>query len=157
MSCSVTKTVEFDMGHRIPCHKSKCRNFHGHRYKVEATLSGEIQPIRLQSDDGMVLDFGDIKKAMMEHIHDVCDHAFMVYKGDDSGIQALSLLGQEHRTVLVPFVPTAEELAKHFFNKLDSVFRKIYGKKLRLTRVRVYETPTSYVDFDPTWSPIPRA
>lgn len=148
MSCSVTKSIEFDMGHRIPCHESKCRNFHGHRYKVEATLSGEIQPIRLESSDGMVLDFGHIKKVLMEHVHDVYDHAFMVYSGDDIGVQALDLLGPAHRSVIVPFVPTAEELARHIFHKLDPIFRNLYGRKLLLTRIRVHETPTSVVDFD---------
>ncbi|MBI4225594.1 6-carboxytetrahydropterin synthase [Candidatus Roizmanbacteria bacterium] len=39
----ITKIIEFDMGHRIPNHKSQCRNLHGHRYKLEVNLEGDVE------------------------------------------------------------------------------------------------------------------
>lgn len=142
----VTKFVEFDAGHRIPNHKSKCRNFHGHRYRVEATLRGPVKSVRGESDDGMVLDFSDIKRILVESVHDVYDHAFIIYEGDESGRDALKILGPDHRTVIVSFVPTAENLAKNIFASLDQCFSAVFGDQLVLSRVRVYETPTSWAD-----------
>jgi 6-pyruvoyltetrahydropterin/6-carboxytetrahydropterin synthase len=57
----ITSRMEFDAGHRIPNHKSTCRNLHGHRYAIEVSLSGEIIQQEDQSDYGMVLDFKDAK------------------------------------------------------------------------------------------------
>ena len=40
---TITKRLEFDAGHRIPQHKSQCRNLHGHRYALEITLEGDAR------------------------------------------------------------------------------------------------------------------
>ncbi|EWM45059.1 6-pyruvoyl tetrahydropterin synthase family protein [Bordetella holmesii 70147] len=58
---SVTRRLEFDAGHRIPDHRSQCRNLHGHRYVLELTLTGDVVQAPGQSDNGMVMDFSDIK------------------------------------------------------------------------------------------------
>ena len=58
----ITTRLEFDAGHRIPNHKSQCRNLHGHRYVLEITLSGDIITQKEVSEDGMVMDFSDVKK-----------------------------------------------------------------------------------------------
>ena len=57
----ITTRLEFDAGHRIPNHKSQCRNLHGHRYALEITLSGDIIHQKKASEDGMVMDFSDVK------------------------------------------------------------------------------------------------
>ena len=38
----ITTRLEFDAGHRIPSHKSNCKNLHGHRYCIEVTIKGDI-------------------------------------------------------------------------------------------------------------------
>ena len=53
--------MEFDAGHRIPNHKSSCRNLHCHRYAIEVSLSGDIIQEENESDFGMVIDFKEIK------------------------------------------------------------------------------------------------
>ena len=73
----ITKEIGIDMGHRVPNHKSKCRNPHGHRYTLEVTITAPLIDTDGASDEGMIFDFGDIKKHMMEKIHDVLDHGFM--------------------------------------------------------------------------------
>ena len=50
---SVTRKLEFDAGHRIPDHRSQCRNLHGHRYVLEVTLAGDIVNSPGASDNGM--------------------------------------------------------------------------------------------------------
>ena len=46
----ITTKLEFDAGHRIPHHKSSCKNLHGHRYAIEVTIKGEIISDKLNSD-----------------------------------------------------------------------------------------------------------
>jgi len=78
----ITTKLEFDAGHRIPNHKSKCRNLHGHRYVMEITLRGDIVTEEKVSENGMVMDFSDVKRIAREQVVDVWDHAFLVYKED---------------------------------------------------------------------------
>lgn len=141
----ITRRLEFDAGHRIPDHKSQCRHLHGHRYALEITLSGEI--IRKDGDaaNGMVMDFSEVKALARQHVVDVWDHAFLVYAGDQVVAEFLRTL-PDHRTVELPFVPTAENLAQEAFRILEVVYRDTYGNHLRLERVRLYETPNCWAD-----------
>ena len=79
---TITRKLEFDAGHRIPDHRSQCRNLHGHRYVLEITLAGEVSRESGASDNGMVMDFADVKALANEHLVSVWDHAFLVYEGD---------------------------------------------------------------------------
>jgi len=79
---SITRKLEFDAGHRIPDHRSQCRNLHGHRYVLEITLEGELVDVEGAPDRGMVMDFADVKALANEHLVHRWDHAFLVYEGD---------------------------------------------------------------------------
>lgn len=142
----ITKIVEFDAGHRVPSHNGKCRNAHGHRYRVEATLRGPVHVARGRTDDGMVADFSVVKSLMMRDIHDEWDHAFLVWNRDELMMRALLCLGGDHRSVVLGFVPTAENLACEAFRRLDASLREEFNEELALVRVRVYETPGSWAD-----------
>ena len=76
----ITRRLEFDAGHRIPNHEGQCRHLHGHRYSLEITIEGKIVQLNGASNEGMVIDFGDIKKIAQELIIDPWDHSFLVYK-----------------------------------------------------------------------------
>ena len=140
----VTKCIEWDMGHRVPNHKSKCRNPHGHRYKLELTVGGDINQITGDSSEGMVIDFGDIKKLMMEFVHDVLDHGFMIYKEDQILIDFFMLNEKENfKYTIVPFIPTVENVSAWCFKALFSCL----PKHVKIYKVRVYETPNSWADY----------
>jgi 6-pyruvoyltetrahydropterin/6-carboxytetrahydropterin synthase len=141
----ITTRLEFDAGHRIPSHKSQCRNLHGHRYAMEITLSGEIIQQDGSSDNGMVMDFSDVKAIARESVVDVWDHAFLVYKGDTDVLNFLNTL-PNHKTVVMDSVPTAENMAAEAFRILNSRYQDVYGNHLKLERVRLYETPNSWAD-----------
>jgi len=64
----ITRRFEFDAGHRIPNHESRCRHLHGHRYALEVTLIGEPVPEAGRSDEGMVLDFSALKALVHETV-----------------------------------------------------------------------------------------
>ena len=78
----ITRRLEFDAGHRIPNHASQCRHLHGHRYALEVTLEGQLVADSGAADEGMVLDFADVKRIANELIVSRWDHAFLAFEGD---------------------------------------------------------------------------
>jgi 6-pyruvoyltetrahydropterin/6-carboxytetrahydropterin synthase len=145
VSIRITRRLEFDAGHRIPNHASQCRHLHGHRYAIEITLAGEVIRTAGAADEGMVMDFSEVKQIANRVLVEPWDHAFLVYAGDRAVVEFLATL-PDHKTVVLPVVPTAENLAAEAFRLLDPAYRDVYGNGLRLERVRLYETPNNWVD-----------
>ncbi|HPX89060.1 MAG TPA: 6-carboxytetrahydropterin synthase QueD [Methylophilaceae bacterium] len=141
----ITTRLEFDAGHRIPCHKSQCKNLHGHRYAIEITLSGDIIKNEHASENGMVMDFSDVKAIAKSAVVDVWDHAFLVYQHDTDVLNFLNSLPQ-HKTVVFPTVPTAENMAAEAFKILKTKYQDTFGNHLKLEKVRLYETPNNWAD-----------
>jgi 6-pyruvoyltetrahydropterin/6-carboxytetrahydropterin synthase len=161
----ITREIEIDAAHRIPDHGSKCRNLHGHRYKIAATCMG---PLFEQGEQtGMVLDFGFLKQEMMNEIDAYCDHgmivwiqdpwldAFLRQAGHDldgqfskqallskmNGDDQILLEGRFGKTLVLSAVPTSENLARHWFNRLFPRVHERGGGRIALQRVDVWETP----------------
>lgn len=141
----ITRRLEFDAGHRIPDHQSQCRHLHGHRYAMEITLAGDIIQREGDPANGMVMDFSAIKALATRHLVDAWDHAFLVWSGDRPVVEFLRSL-PDHKTVLLDCVPTAENLAQEAFAILAMVYRDTYGNRLRLARLRLYETPNCWAE-----------
>jgi len=141
----ITRRLEFDAGHRIPNHLSQCRHLHGHRYALEITLTGAVIDAAGRPDDGMVMDFSEVKAIAKRHVVDVWDHAFLVWRHDDAVADFLASL-PGHKTVVLDAVPTAENLARIAFSILDPLYRDSYGNHLHLERIRLYETPNCWAD-----------
>jgi 6-pyruvoyltetrahydropterin/6-carboxytetrahydropterin synthase len=141
----ITRRLEFDAGHRIPNHNSQCKHLHGHRYIIEITLSGDVITTEGVSEQGMVMDFSDVKRIAKERVVDAWDHAFLVYRGDKAVLDFLNTL-PDHKTVVLEVIPTAENLAKVAFDLLLDAYSDNFGNHLRLERVRLYETPNNWAD-----------
>ena len=141
----ITRRLEFDAGHRIPNHNSQCKHLHGHRYALEITLSGDIINQEGISEQGMVMDFSDVKRIAKEQVVDAWDHAFLVYRGDKAVMDFLHTLA-DHKTVILEVVPTAENLAQVAFKLLDHAYLDKYNNHLTQQRVRLYETPNNWAD-----------
>jgi len=138
----ITKEIEWDMGHRIPNHKSKCRNLHGHRYKAEVCFEGSLIQEKGSSSEDMLIDFQDVKQILIEEIEEVCDHGFMIYEKDSILVDFFNK-NKDFKHIIVPFIPTAEQISKWIFDKLEKRYAAVYGKNLTLSSVRLWETPTS--------------
>ena len=136
----ITKYIEIDMGHRVPNHKSKCRNVHGHRYKIEVGVDDKVVHTKGVSDEGMVIDFGDIKTILMEEIDAKFDHGYTLYKEDAYAYIFDTLKKDGQKIIFVDFIPTAENLAKHWFHLIKA---KLAEKKIKIYQIKVWETPTS--------------
>ena len=142
MKYEVSREIEFDAGHRVPNHLSKCASPHGHRYRCRVTFSGPLVPDGDRADAGMVVDFTQLKVWLTELVHDRFDHAFIVQASDLAMRSALALVPAAV-VVVVPFPPTAEELAAEIFTTLTN---RITGQPrcpVTVVRVELWETPTS--------------
>lgn len=141
----ITRRLEFDAGHRISSHNSQCRHLHGHRYAIEISLSGIIITDEGVAEQGMVMDFSEVKQIAKRVLVDEWDHAFLVYSGDTLVLKFLQSI-ENHKTVVFDSQPTAENLALAAFRILDKAYMDNYGNQLRLEQVRVYETPNCWAD-----------
>ncbi|MDF3035640.1 MAG: queD [Paucimonas sp.] len=142
---TITRKLEFDAGHRIPDHKSQCRNLHGHRYTVEITLVGNVIEDEGSSDNGMIMDFSDVKALAKQHLIDVWDHAFIVYSKDEAVRNFLDSL-PGHKTVVIDTIPTVENLARTAFGILKTVYQDRYGTGLHLHKLVLHETPNCWAE-----------
>jgi 6-pyruvoyltetrahydropterin/6-carboxytetrahydropterin synthase len=150
----VTKIIEWDMGHRVPNHRSKCRNPHGHRYRLEMTVAGDLIDKSGDSSEGMVIDFGEIKSLMKDLVHDKLDHGFMYYKDDDA-MKCLvdgAFKAGGWLLIEVDFIPTAENIVKWCYDQLKGQVEFHPGPTptgVTITKLRLYETPNSWADYRP--------
>lgn len=161
----IRKSVELDAGHRVPFHNSQCRHLHGHRYCVTAVIEAEelVDPETKRSDSGMVLDFGILKKLLMQHVHAPFDHKLILWERDEL-LQVpgfLAALGMTESTnvagsVIIPCIPTAEGLAKYWGGIIKNELGRPTAVQsipivLRLASFEVRETPSSVA----VWTPAP--
>ena len=148
---TVQRQIEIDAGHRVPYHDSKCRFLHGHRWRIVAEIMSNITvpPEPGRSDSGMVLDFGEIKRALVEEIHDKFDHKMILWEKDplfdfvppsqdDSFCEVLARTGIGDSVAIVPVIPTSECLAEYWGNILA---KRLYHRHYWLSALKVWETP----------------
>jgi 6-pyruvoyltetrahydropterin/6-carboxytetrahydropterin synthase len=65
---SVTCTFTFEAAHRLEWHPGKCRNLHGHSYRLDVTVSGPLDP------NGVVIDFDQLTEIVEHEVIDRWDH-----------------------------------------------------------------------------------
>lgn len=138
----ITKQFSFEMAHALRHYDGLCRNIHGHSYKMDITLAG--QPLHDESSpkNGMVMDFGDLKKLVNEKIISLLDHALVLNAKTDA--QLITVLKQNYeKIVTVEFQPTTENLLNFIAEKIKAKL----PEGVALTCVRLRETDTSYAEW----------
>tara|TARA_B100000945_G_C20170217_1_gene497358 strand:- start:229 stop:642 length:414 start_codon:yes stop_codon:yes gene_type:complete len=131
------------MGHRVLNHRSVCKGLHGHRYKAEICIKGKLISESGISDEGMVIDFADIKSIANKYIQEKLDHGFMVWDKDKELLDFFEH-SEGHKPIIVDFTPTAENVAFYIFKVLNLRFSDVYQTGLHLHSIKLWETPTSY-------------
>ena len=149
MTTIIRRYVETDTGHRVPNHTSKCQHLHGHRYRFEVEVEGETINEKGRSDEGMLIDFSDITSILNARVHDVIDHALVLFEGDPIAKSLQSIVEPHHRIVLVPFIPTAENLAKWAYEQVEPDIIAAYNSTLKLKAMHCRETPKSWASWIP--------
>lgn len=134
----VSKEFSFDMAHILDGHDGKCRNLHGHTYKLQVEVSGDLY--QQGPKKGMVMDFADLKDIVKTLILEPMDHAFIYDTNSERECKIAALLNElNSKTFDMPTRTTAEEMARFIFNRLKS--------ELPLSAVRLWETPTSFCEY----------
>lgn len=128
----------FDSAHFLSGYQGKCRNIHGHRWKVEIEVQAK-ELIRGGQLDGMVIDFGDLKKSVRDMV-DSYDHALIVEK-ETMREETIFCLSQDgFKIIETDFRPTAENFAAFFYKRMKA-------EGLDVKSATVYETPTNSASY----------
>ena len=138
----VTKRFHFEMAHSLYKYDGLCRNIHGHSYNLEVTLKGEPRNRPGHPKDGMVMDFGDLKRIVKEHVVNRFDHALTVNRLVSEG-QVEMLRKTSDRILVVDFQPTTENLAAY----IAGILQQHLPPEAKLFSIRLYETVTSFAEW----------
>ncbi len=138
----ITKKFHFEMAHALYEYDGVCRNIHGHSYQLEITISGEplVQPGH--PDDGMVIDFHELKMLVKQHIIDKFDHALMVNKLTPPE-QTETLKKVTNRLLIVGFQPTTENMILY----IALLLKPRLPANVSLFSIRLYETGNSFAEW----------
>jgi len=140
MTVFLDRWVEFDAGHRVPDHASKCRHPHGHRYRLEVYVTGVVKHDRGDAEDGMVCDFG-ILGGILDQIAIRYDHTFLVAEHDKT---MRDFLAQEaFRHVVIGGPPTAEVLVERMAVEVADLL----PDGITLSCAKLWETPKCQATF----------
>ena len=139
----ITKHFDFESAHALYGYDGKCKNIHGHSYHLYVTVIGE--PIDDSNDpkNGMVMDFGDLKKIVKNEIVDVFDHAVVLNRNSPHLELAKTIQGHSLKIVLVPYQPTSERMLFDFAEKLKAQL----PEKVSLHSLKLVETANSYAEW----------
>lgn len=132
MKVSIMKEVTFDSAHYLPKYVGKCHNMHGHTYRLQVFLTGQIQADG--PEQGMVLDFSRMKDKIKSLVEEL-DHKVL-------------------NEVLIPMFPcecpTAEMMASWIYWELNRMCKadSTFPSDVTVSKIRLYETPTSYAEVE---------
>ena len=128
---TATRYHDFSAGHRVVGHENKCRHLHGHNYRVHFHVSGGLD------DLGRVMDFGVIKSKLCAWLENSWDHK-MILSEEDPYIIIFDGTDVWKDLVLVPFNPTAENMAKYLLEHVGPILLR--GTHVTLVKVDIEET-----------------
>lgn len=173
----ITREIGIDAGHRVPDHGSKCRNLHGHRYTIQATCSGPLAEQGVETgmvldfgflkdemmkliddpcDHALILWCGDPilewvlpDEYYLTRLNDHADHPQEITGDPMAGGGHYNGAGKEGaaKVYITPFVPTAENLARHWFELLWPRVGAITHGRAELVKVKVWETPNCSAEY----------
>ncbi|WOI22566.1 6-pyruvoyl trahydropterin synthase family protein [Nonlabens ulvanivorans] len=139
----ITKEFTFETGHALYGYDGKCRNVHGHSYKLAVTVIGAPINDANNVKHGMVIDFTDLKKIVKEEIVDPFDHATVFNKNTPHVELAQELRERGHEVILADYQPTSEMMILDFADKI----RNRLPENIELFSLRLRETETSYAEW----------
>ncbi len=139
----ITKQFSFETGHALYGYDGKCKNVHGHSYRLEVTVIGIPINDNTNVKFGMVIDFGDLKKIVKEEIVNVFDHATVFNKNTPHVELARELEIRGHNVLLVDYQPTSEMMVIDFASKI----KKRLPKNIKLFSLKLQETATSFAEW----------
>lgn len=135
----IAKEFSFDIAHMLDGHDGKCRNLHGHTYRLQVEVSSP--PHTHGPKAGMVMDYADLKKVVKQWVLEPMDHAFLFDTTSARESRVAKLLQElDSKVYGLAMRTTAENMACHIFGTLRA-------QGMPVCRVRLWETPTSCCEY----------
>ena len=129
---NVSRDIHFSYGHRLLDHPGKCAHLHGHNGRAQVEVSSEKL-----NQQGMVIDFDEIRKSVGQWIRDTFDHKTILQEKDPL-VEPLRKAGEP--IVIMKNPPTAENMARMIFQEARSL-------SIPVSRVTLWETPDSFASY----------
>jgi 6-pyruvoyltetrahydropterin/6-carboxytetrahydropterin synthase len=126
--------------YRADC-SPKCQSIHGHSWGIILTLKA----VKL-NDQGMMIEFGQLKQAWRGWLDAHMDHALMLHQ-DDPVVPALRAIMPQMRLLLLPMDPTTENLAHWLTEQAQQVLQQIDCVGVAVERVRLQETAVNLAEY----------
>lgn len=142
---SIVVEHELCMAHRLMGHPGKCNNLHGHNYRVRLRICRSSD---CMNENGMVMDFGEVKEKVLKFLDDTFDHTTILEQGDPL-INAILQSGihcpiERASVISMPFRPTAENIAKCFYGFIIKQLPSYDTTGIWLDSVSIEETPGNW-------------
>ncbi len=139
----LTKEFSFEAAHALEGYDGACREIHGHSYRLFVTVKGEPESDPASPKQGMVMDFGVLKRIVGEEIVDRFDHA-LILRDSAANAPLLEALGVRFSNIrTVDYQPTCENMLADFAARIS---RRL-PERVRLHSLRLHETATSYAEW----------
>ena len=139
----ITKEFSFETGHALYGYDGKCRNVHGHSYKLAVTVIGKPISEPGEVKLGMVIDFGDLKKIVKQEVVDPFDHATVFNKNTPHIELAQELESRGHKVILADYQPTSENMVIDFAKKISAKL----PNNIKLHSLKLRETQTAFAEW----------
>ena len=139
----LTKELSFESAHALWGYDGKCREVHGHSYRLFVTVKGEPISDPQSPKLGMVMDFGELKAIVAQQITDRLDHSFVMRRTAEAESLAEVMKSQFTNVILVDYQPTCENMLQDFAARLKAAL----PEGVELHSLRLHETATSYAEW----------
>ncbi len=139
----VTKEFSFEMAHALEGHDGACSRIHGHSYRLWVTVEGVPSDDGNSPKQGMVVDFGDLKRIVGEDIIARFDHAFVVRRTASNSALVDAMAAHYQGVMAVDWQPTSENLVENF----AALLRPRLPAGVTLRAIKLSETATSYAEW----------
>ena len=137
---TITIEHETDTAHRLSCHRGKCANLHGHRYKFVVSIEARGT---IENEEDFV-DFYTLKKMVREELDDLFDHGTILKQCAANEHLIEVLKSEQSKLIIMSYEPTVEAMTEWLSIRLN----RLAGLEGRLTQLTIFETPTNYC----TWT-----
>ena len=136
----ITKIFNFETAHALHGYAGKCRNLHGHSYKLHVTVRGKEEAEGFLGGTGILMDFKDLKKLVNEAVVDRFDHQLILSKAYLEANPALK--GLENLQIW-DIEPSAENIILYIKQELQQGL----PEDVELVKLVLYETSDSYAEW----------
>lgn len=148
---TITKEFHWEMAHILTNHTGLCGNLHGHSYKMYVTLTSvQLGEVR---DNGMIIDFTNLKKFIQEEIDLHWDHVFAynIESNDPFEIEIAKTVGKYQKRLLkLNFRTTAENMSYWWYTFINEKLKELYpfAPTIKCKKVQLFETASGSATYE---------